>query len=460
MKYHTLSSVVCLLISLVVVQARGLYWENVEIVKAIDVSKSYVNEAAEITIKNTGEKPDDLYLVAFTSEVADSLSMFSSMLKGKNVFIECALTNKFKHLPNGQKVQYGSVRLPTPVQPGEQIEIVIRYSHKANFSPVPKHIEMSDTQTLVLETETLPFSPYLTDKFTVSIIGSDSIEKYKDAASKDQQNSNAFTITEENVTEPFTLSRSQFLYTHNAPLTRAVHLNREAWISHWGSTVEFKEDYELVNDAAELSSGFSRAEFMKSGLAKKPSHALVALDIPLPENSHSHYYTDLVGMISTARVFSNHYILKPRYPIFGGWKFNFTIGWTNSLTDYLKVLSNDEYIISIPVLEGPQDIFYDAVTLSVYLPEGAVVKDIQTPMVNSDTQTTYEHSYFDLGSGHTKVAITLKNLNDQMRDGPVFLKYHYSQADLLRKPASIAIYVFIALFSLFLIKKIQLVIYA
>ncbi|CDO94734.1 unnamed protein product [Kluyveromyces dobzhanskii CBS 2104] len=458
MKFQTLSSVFLLLINLAIAQAIGQHWENVEIIKTVDLSRSYIHEALQLTIKNTGEEPDNIYLLPFTAEVANSLSALSCMLNDKNVFIDCSLTKQFKELPNGERLLYGAVKLPNKLQPQEETELFIRYSHNLNRYPVPSHIEMLDEQTLVFETESLPLSPYPTSKFTLNVIGSNSIEKLSDEANG--KKSSSYSYTTEDVIEPFSFETSKFLYEHNLPLTRAAILNREAWVSHWASTIEFKEDYDLINDAAELASGFSRSKFLMNGLGKKPSHALVAIDVILPEEAHSHYYTDLVGMISTAKVFGSHYILKPRFPIYGGWKFNFTIGWTNPLANFLSVLSDEEFIISVPLLQGPPDIFYDFVNLSIYLPEGAIVEEVQVPVMNFSSETSYERSYFDLGSGHTKVTIEMKNLNEELREGPVFLRYKYSKLELLRKPASIAIYVFIALFSLFLIKQIQLVISA
>lgn len=461
MKYASLSSVVLLLINFGIGCAIAQHWENVEFTRTVDLSRSYVHEALQLTIRNIGDEADNLYMLPFTTEVADSLSAVSCMLKDKNIFIDCALTNQFEELPNGQNLQYGAVKLPGLLQPQGEVELVISYSYNTNRYPVPARIEMMDVQTLVLETESLPLSPYPTDKFTLNIIGTNSIEKLDEEKSKNsKRKSGSYSFTTDDVTEPFTFERSKFLYEHNLPLTRAANLNREAWVSHWASTIEFKEDYDLVNDAAELASGFSRSKFMMNGLGKKPSHALVALDMILPEDSHSHYYTDLVGMVSTSKIFASHYILKPRFPIYGGWKFNFTIGWTNPLSNYLKVLSDEEYILSVPLLQGPQDIFYDSVNLSVYLPEGAMIEEVQVPVMNYTSDTSYAHSYFDLTSGHTKVTIEMKNLNEELKDAPVFLKYRYSKSELLRKPASIAIYVFVALFSLFLIKQIQLIITA
>ena len=285
-----------------------------------------------------------------------------------------------------------------------------------------RYIEMDSVQTLIVEAETQPLSPYSTTSYSLNIIGSDSIKKFGE---KDSVSSNSFTLDGVSDIEPFTVSKAKFLYIRNLPLPRVAHLNREAWVSHWSSTLEFKEYYELINDAAKLSSGFSRADYMKNKLGMKPSSALIALDMILPEDSYSHHYTDLVGMVSTSKAHENHYFIKPRFPLFGGWKFNFTIGWTNSLSQFLHAVSEDEFILALPLLNGPQDVFYDTANISIFLPEGAIVQDLQTPLAFVSTETTYQHSYFDLGSGHVKVTISMKNLNDDLREGNIFLSYKY-----------------------------------
>jgi len=70
-----------------------------------------------------------------------------------------------------------------------------------------------------------------------------------------------------------------------------------------------------------------------------------------------------------------HLELRPRYPVFGGWKYSFKVGWDADLKEYLRKLEKgDGYVLKIPFLEGPrmpEGIEYKKVEVRVILPEGA-----------------------------------------------------------------------------------------
>jgi oligosaccharyltransferase complex subunit alpha (ribophorin I) len=52
----------------------------------------------------------------------------------------------------------------------------------------------------------------------------------------------------------------------------------------------------------------------------------------LPLNAHSIYFKDAIGNISSSQIrgglHTTEVILTPRYPLFGGWKSEFTLGYS------------------------------------------------------------------------------------------------------------------------------------
>lgn len=437
-------------------------WENIEYKRLVDLSKSYTQEIVELTVRNTANEPNSIYYFAFSNEIFEKISLFTSALQDKRVFVDSALYPDKSTLDDGRVVAYGMVSLPTPIEPGETAGIVIRYSYYAGSTPFPEHIEMGSDQKLLLETGKLPMSAYSTLDYTLSFIGSNSFSELnaqEDEKLAGREEADAFTFGPWKDVEPFTDSSLKLVYQHNMPLARIVNLKRDLWVSHWASTLQFEEYYELINDAAKLKNGFSRADWMKGQHALKPSSSLVALEMILPPEAEDHYYTDLVGMVSTSRVLSNHYFLKPRFPLFGGWKFNFTIGWTNQLSQFLHTdISKEEYVLSVPILNGPLDTFYDNVDFSVYLPEDAEVLDVFSPLPSKETKITTKKSYFDLRDGHIKVSISLENLTDEVKNGEVLIRYKYTKVAFYKKVLSISSYVFVALMCFFFFKQIDLTI--
>lgn len=428
-------------------------WENVELIKTVDVSKTFIRESADLKIRNIGDEPSDIYLISFPVEIADSMSLFSSVLKGKDVFIDCAISSKQTILPDGRSIVYGSIKLPMKVLPQDEIELVVHYTHTGKRYASPEYIEMGDSQTLILETDRLPFSPYYTKNYTLKVVGSTSIRNLDENNSQASESSSLGPFHD---TLPFTSSESKFLYSRDLPLQEATRLEREYWVSMWSSTLEFREYYELTNGGAKLSTGFSRLDYMKKRLGAKVSSALVAMDMILPEDSRGHYCTDLVGKVSTSRAHGDHFFIKPRFPLYGGWKYNFTIGWVNDLSNFLHQASEEDYVLSVPLLNGPQDIHYENVSLSIFLPEGASIEDIQVPIARYTKEISSEFSYFDLGSGHVKVNINTQNMNDGMRLAEVLIRFKLSKFEMFKKPALISLYIFVALLSLFFLKQIDL----
>jgi oligosaccharyltransferase complex subunit alpha (ribophorin I) len=168
-------------------------------------------------------------------------------------------------------------------------------------------------------------------------------------------------------------------YEFTKPVLHASLLERDIEVSHWGGNLATEERYWLGNNGANLTNHFSRASWATSQYYNPPTSALKELKMPLRVGSTDPYFTDDIGNVSTSRFRSNRreamLELKPRYPIFGGWKYSFRVGWDANLKGYLRKLSGgDTYILKVPFLEGPKQaegIEYKKINLRVILPEGA-----------------------------------------------------------------------------------------
>ena len=172
-------------------------------------------------------------------------------------------------------------------------------------------------------------------------------------------------------------------YEFTKPLTHATLLERDIEVSHWGGNLATEERYWLTNKGAHLANHFSRVLYAASNQYNPqyspPTSALKALNVPLKAGSLNPYFTDDIGNVSTSRFRSNlreaNLELMPRYPIFGGWNYNFRIGWDANLRDVLRKLKvGDAYVLKVPFLEGPkmsEGVSYGKVELKVILPEGA-----------------------------------------------------------------------------------------
>lgn len=174
------------------------------------------------------------------------------------------------------------------------------------------------------------------------------------------------------------------------------------------------------------------------------------MKVPLKPGSVDPYFTDDIGNVSTSRFRPNNVReasleLKPRYPLFGGWKYSFRIGWNNALSSSLRKLKTpvDTYILSVPLIEGPklqEGIQYERLEFSVLLPEGATNVKYQTyggtgvPTLHAEYSL---HKTFMDTLGRTKLQLSAINVVDESRDVTVLVTYEYPFAAAFRKPLTI-----------------------
>lgn len=435
-------------------------WENLDYRKTLDVGKSFLKEKHSITIKNIDSDPNNKYAFGIPKENQDSVALQIVIYenKGKKSILQPKL------LPvNDATIAYYQINLPYPIAPGSTFDFMISAIITNQMIPYPEHIAMSDDQTLKITTNAYPISPYDTISYQFDIIGANSPEEL-DLESlpipfKKSEHQYGVSYSVEESVESHSLAEFALTYIRNAPLTYVNYLQRDLWVSHWSSKLQLEEYYEVTNHAAQLDKGFSRAQYFNDRLAMRSHHSITALRIPFDTSKTidegSMYYVDKVGNVSTSQYYPSELIIRPRFPLFGGWNYNFTIGWNYDLGQFLK-RNNEEYILKTNILDGIQDTTYGKVKFSVYLPEGAEIIDYALPFGVETPQITNEFSYLDVTDGHVKITFEFENVVDEMKNLVLVLHYKYSSFAMLHKPLYAAFYIFIALMALYVLKKIDL----
>jgi len=104
----------------------------------------------------------------------------------------------------------------------------------------------------------------------------------------------------------------------------------------------------------------------------------------LPPRIYSPYYYDTVGNVSWSNFRPSHdpafpkakakkesvLEFRPRYPLLGGWTYNFTIGYSAPLHGYLRK-DGIVHRLAVPFVTAIKDIPIDNARISISLPEGA-----------------------------------------------------------------------------------------
>ncbi|KAM3125638.1 hypothetical protein CJJ07_004039 [Candidozyma auris] len=445
---------------------EGASWENTKYYRNVDLAKSYVKEWALIEATNVGEQPLDTYFFLI-NDGFDAVPEVS--------FLGVTLTERSQEIqPFAVENGVYMLKLPFPVAPGNSVEFKVRYTYSNTLYPFPETIKLDDKQKLLLKMNKFPLSGYPTEEYSLAftgitkgqemdlqLININATKEVPELKGRVEDNLLVYGPVKAYI-KPLTIVPMGFLYDHDLPIARVINLERSFWLPASDvDIVQTEEYYELTNNGAELKDGFSRIDWMKGRYEILRKHfALAQLEFPIDEKIpfDNYYVTDKVGMVSTHQIKSDHLIVVPRYPLMGGWNYNFTLGWTNKLENFVHKAKDepDTYIAAVPLLNTLKDIYYDNVSMQIYLPEGAEFVNYSSPIVPENLSVSDERSYLDFSSGHVKVTATYKNLYDDLGSLTAYVKYRYTPKAYWMKVGRIAALVFTGLAAYFMLGQLDL----
>ncbi|KAI1828616.1 Ribophorin I [Xylaria intraflava] len=344
---------------------------------------------------------------------------------------------------------YYRIKLPAPLPSNGQQTLGISYYYLSALRPLPASIAQTDKQYLAYAFSAYCPSAYPTIKQKTEVkLPSSDIPDYTKIAGSGETKEFPIKQGSKLTYGPFpevsagANSPVEVRYEFNKPVTHVSQLERDIEVSHWGGNVAFEERYTLFHYGASLSSQFNRVMWAQSQYFNPETFALKEMKFILGPQSKDAYFTDVIGNVSTSRFRATKreavLELKPRYPIFGGWKYPFTVGWNADSKNYLKK-SAGKFLLNIPLIEGPKQaegVEYEHVDVRVILPEGAEnVKFYTTAPESSITEHSISivKTYLDT-VGRTVLTIKAQNLVDELRDRELIVSYEHSTAAALRKP--------------------------
>ena len=323
--------------------------------------------------------------------------------------------------------QFYRVTLPTPLTPSAQQTLSIAYHLLSTLTPLPALINQEDKQYLLYTFSLFSPSAYSTaNQKTKLKFPSADIPSF---SGKPERQGSSFTYGPFADTPAGAEQEANVRYEFTKPLIHATLLERDIEVSHWGGNLAVEERYWLTNQGAHLATQFSRVKWAATQYYNPPTSALKALNVPLKVGSMNPYFTDDIGNVSTSRFRDSlreaNLELKPRYPIFGGWKYSFRIGWDANLRSFLRSSKRESntYVLRVPFLEGPkmsEGISYAKVQVRVILPEGAMDVKYETavPLVGSEVESY--RTFMDT-VGRTTLKLSAVNVADDTRDKEVIV---------------------------------------
>lgn len=370
-------------------------FKNTNLLRNINLEKSYPRETVNVVIENIDAQAQDTYYIPFKAEtigLVGGLEVRDKKDAEKPVFrsevveydpYRCAhlmlpaISHSYADIAFTSPTQFYRVTLPTPLAPKAQQTLSITYHILSVLTPLPALIKQQDKQYLLHAFSTYAPSAYLTQKQKTKI--KFPTVDVPDYTGEPERQGSTFTYGPYDNTPAGAEQEASVRYEFTKPLTLATLLERDIEVSQWGGNLATEERYWLTNKGANLDGHFSRVTWAATQYYNPPSSALKMLTVPLKVGSVDPYFTDDIGNVSTSRYRSNFreaiLELKPRYPVFGGWKYSFRIGWNADLKKFLRKLAKGNgHVLKVPFLEGPkmsEGISYEKVDVRVILPEGA-----------------------------------------------------------------------------------------
>ncbi|KAI3793451.1 hypothetical protein L1987_36070 [Smallanthus sonchifolius] len=368
--------------------------------RRIDLASHIIRVVLTLKVQNDEASPASNVLLAFPPAQAKHLALIQAAEvagKKRKKSLHPLDVKQSNHAdgPNGAKLY--SISLRNPLSTGGSVSIEVSYVLTQSLEPFPVEISQSESQLVLYRDSALILSPYeIKQQTTVIRTPSTKIESFTRVEPSTQLRTELKYGPYEDQPS-FSYSPILVHFENNNPFAVVEELVREIEISHWGN-LQVTEHYTLVHNGARHKGGFSRVEYQSrptiSGVASF-KHLLVKL----PPRVHSVYYRDNIGNISTSHLRTGYskseLEIEPRYPLLGGWKATFIIGYGLPLEDVLFESDDGKRYLNFSFGCPIAETLVNKIINKVVLPEGSKNPSIVVPFsVERREETSY--SYLDI----------------------------------------------------------------
>ncbi|KAJ6325453.1 hypothetical protein OIU76_012521 [Salix suchowensis] len=385
--------------------------------RRIDLSSHIVKVFLTLKVENVGTSPASEIFLAFPPSQADQLALVKAQAaigkKKKKSYVHLDVNpTQLPDAPNGTK--YFSISLLNPLSSGETATLEVLYILTHSLEPFPAEISQLESQ-LTPSTKVESFTRVEPTKFAGREL---KYGPYEDRP-------------------PYSFSPVIVHLENNSPFAVVEELLREVEISHWGN-LQITEHYKLVHAGARHKGVFSRVDY-QSRASVKGASSFKHLLASLPPRVHSVYYRDEIGNISSSHLRTDYrkseLEIEPRYPLFGGWKATFVIGYGLPLEDFLFESPDGKRYLNFSFGCPLAQTVVNKLTIKVVLPEGSKDPSAAVPYpVEQHLETKY--SYLDV-VGRTVLVLEKKNVVPE-HINPFQVYYTFKPIFMLAEPLMLA----------------------
>ncbi|XP_033746394.1 dolichyl-diphosphooligosaccharide--protein glycosyltransferase subunit 1-like [Pecten maximus] len=397
--------------------------------RKVDAATHLVKVSASLTVENNGKSAVKSFLYVIDDSLKDHLSFFGATLSDDDEKLVVAQTSVAGHTDK----QFWRINLRTDLGVGKMVKVDVDTVFAHALRPYPLEIAQSEKQQVVLEGNVYFYSPYVTkSQTTVVTVSSTAIESYSKSPKPVSESDKTITYGPYEKREPFTQAELKVHFESSSPFLAVTSMERIIEVSHWGN-IAIEEHIDLRHSGAKLKGPFSRYDYQRSqdGVSSVKSFKTV-----LPAAAKDVYYRDEIGNISTSNLKELDDMveleLRPRFPLFGGWKTHYYIGYNVPSYQYL-FNEGDQYALKMRFVDHVfDDLLVDQITVKIILPEGSKNMMLSTPydVVRGDNQLHY--TYLDTMGRPVIVAYKSNLVEQHIQDFE--LRYTFKRIMLLQEP--------------------------
>ncbi|KAB0368480.1 hypothetical protein FD755_019514 [Muntiacus reevesi] len=420
---------------------------NEEVRRTLDLSSHLAKVTAEVVLAHAGGDSSARaasFLVALEPELEARLAHLGVQVTG--VDEETNSLDVRETQIKGKSGRFFTVQLPAALDPGAEVSVVVEAVYTHAIQPYPTQITQSEKQFVVFEGNHYFYSPYPTKTQTMRVkLASPNVENYTKLGNP-MRHENLLDYGPFHDTPAYSQDSFRVHSENNSPFLTVSGMTRVVEVSHWGN-IAVEENVNLKHTGAALKGSFSRYEYDR--WTHSGSSSIRSFKTILPASAQDVYYRDEIGSIYTRHLLtlddSVEMEVKPRFPLFGGWKTHYIIGYNLPSYEYLYNLG-DQYMLKMRLVDHVFDEqVIDSLTVKIILPEGARNIQVDSPYAISRAPDELHYTYLDT-CGRPVIVARKENLVEQhIRD--IVVHYTFSRVRMLQEPLLLVAAFFILLFT-------------
>lgn len=419
---------------------------NSKVFRTVDLSSHLPKISNTITLENGGSAAVRSFLFAVDPALSDKLSFIGAMTKSSEEDRRLTVAETTVSSHKGKK--FYRIDLPNSLGAGRSLTVDVETVFSNSLRPYPAQIAQSEKQYVQFNADLFFYSPYKTTTQTTTVkCATSTIESYTKTKPVSTSDS-TISYGPYEKKDSFSESPLAVHYENNNAFLSVTSMERLVEVSHWGN-IAIEETMDLRHSGAVLKGPFSRYDYQRSqdGVSSVKSFKTI-----LPASARDVYYRDEIGNISTSHLKeledSVELEIRPRFPLFGGWKTHYYIGYNVPSYQYLYN-QGDDYLLKMRFIDHVfDDQVVDDLTVRVILPEGAKNIKLKTPFGIKRGKDETHYTYLDT-MGRPVVVMHKQNLVEQhIQDFE--LHYTFQKLLLLQEPL-LVVGAFYLLFALVII---------